>query len=261
MARPEARELKTDSRQAFERYTDYDAFSWFYERYWCDEVQPAIFTVIERLLLPELPAESRILDLCCGTGYTVARLERKGYRVTGLDGSEKMLKFARIRAPRSSFLLADARSFTLPPSFAAALSTFDSLNHLLRLAELEAAFRNIHEALLPGGHFLFDMNMESGFVSHWAEHFSIVEEDEACVLQGSYDRETKIARYDITMFRRKGSAWQRSDAVIKEKCYSMREIKGALHRAGFREVSAFDAERDMGLEEHTGRTFFFARKS
>lgn len=254
------RELKTDSIKTCERYSAYDAFSWFYERYWCDEVQPAIFTVIERLLLPHLRAKSRILDLCCGTGYTAARLERKGYSVTGLDGSGKMLKFARLHAPRSRFILADARSFNLPPSFEAALSTFDSLNHLMTLAELEAAFKNVHEALLPEALFLFDMNMESGFVSHWAEHFSIVEEDGACLLQGSYERETKIARYDITMFRRKGRAWQRSDALITEKCYSLREIKGALKRAGFRDVSAFDAERALGLEEHTGRTFFLARK-
>jgi hypothetical protein len=45
-----------------------------------------------------------------------------------------------------------------------------------------------------------------------------------------------------------------------ERCYSMKEIKGALRRAGFREFSVFDAERDLGLTDHTGRKFFLARK-
>lgn len=246
--------------EAAGRYTNYDPFSWFYERYWCDEVPPAIFTVIERLLLPRLDSKSRILDLCCGTGYTVARLAKKGYRVTGLDGSEQMLSFAKLNARRSRFVLADARSFNLPQSFDAAVSTFDSLNHLMTFAELEAAMTNVYRALVPGGLFLFDMNMESGFLNHWADYFSIVEKDEACVLRGSYDRAERTGRYDIAMFRREGEAWRRSDAVITEKCYSMKEIREALGHAGFKQFSVFDAERDLGLTDHTGRKFFLARK-
>lgn len=244
-----------------ERYASYDPFSWFYERYWCEEVPPAIFTVIERLLLPLLRPESRILDLCCGTGYTTARLEKKGYRVTGLDGSEKMLGFAKRHARRSRFVLADARSFDLPQSFDAVVSTFDSLNHLMSLEELEAAIGCVYRSLAPEGLFLFDMNTESGFLNHWADYFSIVEKDEACVLRGHYDVEEKIGRYDIAMFRRQGEAWQRSDALIMERCYSMKEIKETLRGAGFKEFSVFDAERDLGLAEHTGRKFFLARKA
>lgn len=255
------KKLKKDALEAAERYSNYDPFSWFYERYWCDDVPPAIFTVIERLLLPELAQRSRILDLCCGTGYTVARLEKKGYRVTGLDGSEKMLGFAKRHAPRSRFVLADARSFHLPQAFDAAISVFDSLNHLMALDELEAVMAKVHSALVPGGIFLFDMNMESGFINHWADYFSIVESDDVCVLRGQYDREEKIGRYDITMFRRRGEAWERFDAMITEKCYSMKEIKGALRRAGFKDFSIFDAERDMGLIENIGRKFFLARKT
>jgi SAM-dependent methyltransferase len=247
---------------AVERYSDYDPFALFYERYWCEDVPPAIFTVIERLLLPELESKSLILDLCCGTGYTVARLEALGYDVTGLDGSEKMLRIAGRNAPRSSFHLGDARAFHLPQSFEAVISTFDSLNHLMELAELEAAMRNVYSALSPGGFFLFDMNMESGFLEHWADYFAIVERTEVCVLRGAYDREAKTGRYDITMFSREGEdeAWQRADALIMEKCYSMAEIRGALRRAGFREFSVFDAGRDMGLTDHTGRKFILARK-
>lgn len=254
--------MKKNSAQTEEHYSAYDPFALFYERYWCEEVPPAIFTVIERLLLPELDRKSRILDLCCGTGHTAARLEAMGYGVTGLDGSEKMLRFAERNAPRSTFVLADARSFHLPQSFDAVVSTFDSLNHLMTLCELEAVMRNVHEALVTGGIFLFDMNMERGFLEHWADHFAIVESAEVCVLRGLYDREEKIGRYDITMFERgRDGAWQRSEAVITEKCYSMREIRAALRLAGFTDCSVFDAERDLRLADHRGRKFFLARKA
>jgi SAM-dependent methyltransferase len=252
--------LNIETAQTEELYCAYEPFAHFYEQYWCEEVPPAIFTVIERLLLPELARGSSILDVCCGTGYTVARLERMGYSVTGLDGSRRMLQCAKTRAPRSSFVLADARSFHAAQKFDAALSTFDSLNHLLTQEDLEAAMRNVHGALAAGGLFLFDMNLESGFLNHWADYFSIVEERAACILRGHYDREKKIGRYDITMFRLRDKAWQRTDARITERCYSMKEIKGALRAAGFREFSVYDARRDMGLEDHTGRKFFLARK-
>ena len=172
-----------------------------------------------------------------------------------------MLRFAKSHAPRSKFVLADARSFNLTESFDAVVSTFDSLNHLMTLGELEAVMLNVHRALRPEGLFLFDMNMESGFINHWADHFSIVEEVAVCILRGRYDREEKIGRYDISMFRKDGDMWQRSDAVITERCYSMKEVKAALGRAGFKEFSIFDAERDMGLADHTGRKFFLARKT
>lgn len=244
-----------------ERHSDYDPFSWFYERYWSREVPPQILTVIERLLLPRLPRGGRVLDLCCGTGYTSAELIRRGFEVTGLDSSKGMLRYARRNAPAARLIMADARSFRLPPVYDGVIATFDSLNHVMTLAELAHVFRRVYHALAPSGLFLFDMNMEKGFLLHWVEHFSIVETGDVCVLRGGYDRERKIGRYDITMFRLTGGKWRRTQTTLRERCYTAKEIRGALRQAGFREVSAYDAEKEMGLAEHVGRTFFLARKS
>lgn len=242
-------------------YSNYDAFAWFYNRYWSRDVPSQIMTAIERLLLPHLPRHARILDLCCGTGYTVSELSRRGYEVTGLDASEEMLGFARRNAPGARLLRADARAFTLPPVHHAVISTFDSLNHVMRLEELTTVFNNTFHALAPAGIFLFDMNMEKAFLHHWDDYFAIVEETNACILRGDYDRQQGIGRYDITMFRRRGGQWQRADAVITERCYTRSEIRRALKAAGFDEVTTYDAVRDAGLSDHVGRSFFLARKS
>jgi SAM-dependent methyltransferase len=242
-----------------ERYSDYDSFAWIYDRYWSRAVPPQILTVIDRLVVSSLPRGAAILDLCCGTGYTSTELIKRGFKVTGLDGSKEMLRRARRAAPRAQMILGDARSFDLPPVYHAVVSTFDSLNHLMTLDELTTAFRNVYRSLAPAGLFLFDMNMEKGFLLHWVDYFAIVEEAEVCILQGAYDREQRIGRYDITMFRRRGKTWHRSDAAITERCYTMKEIRDALKKAGFRDVSTFDAEKEMGLTEHVGRRFFLAR--
>jgi len=139
-----------------ERYTAYDLFALFYNRHWGWFARYACVW-IEAFLLPGVPEGGRILDLCCGTGQLARMLTDMGYRVTGIDSSEEVLRFARENAPKAEFLLSDARRFTLIPEFHAAVSTFDSLNHIMTLEELTAAFRNVHACLAPGGGFLYHL--------------------------------------------------------------------------------------------------------
>ena len=129
----------------------YDDFAWFYNRYWSEEFHSAAFPILARIWLDRLPPGAHILDVCCGTGYLAALVAARGFRVTGLDVSREMLVYARANAPAAEFILADAASFRLPRVCDAAVSTFDSLNHLLEPAALEAAFRNIAGSLAPGG--------------------------------------------------------------------------------------------------------------
>jgi len=244
-----------------ETYASYDTFARIYDLHWGSEVPAQIMTVIDKLFVPQMTAGARILDLCCGTGYTAKELTERGFAVTGLDASEEMLAFARRHAPAASFIQADARSFKMMPIYQGVLSTFDSLNHMMTMEGLLMVFRNVHRALQAGGLFLFDMNMEKAFLAHWADYYAIVEAEDVCVLRGTYSREQRMARYDITMFRRRGKNWQRTDAVISERYYPSKEIRRALLAAGFKEISSLDAEKELGLSEHTGRRFFLARKS
>ena len=133
------------------RFSDYDPFAWLYHQHWGREFHAEILPVLDKLLLKRLRPKAAILDLCCGDGRLMHQLVRNGYRVTGLDGSESMLAFARQKIPRAEFLLADARSFRLPERFDAVISTFDSLNHIMKHEELRAVFDSVFAALRPDG--------------------------------------------------------------------------------------------------------------
>jgi SAM-dependent methyltransferase len=242
-----------------ELYSTYDSFAWFYQKHWSREI-PKIFSVVERLLLPSVQVHGRLLDLCCGNGQIAAALTKQGFSVTGIDGSEEMLSYARQNAPGSEFICADARSFRLPTVFDGVISTFDSLNHILQAADLTKVFQRAHAALAPRGLFFFDMNMEDAFRLHWQDYFSMVEEDNICLVRAEYDRDERMGRYHIQTFRLKRKQWQRAEVTILERCYSESEIRAALKKSGFRKVSAFRAE-DLGLVDHVGRVFFLARKS
>jgi SAM-dependent methyltransferase len=241
------------------RYSDYDAFAWVYNKHWgwfAERVLP----VLERLALRGIPSQARILDLCCGTGQLAHLLTERGYRVTGVDGSEEMLRYARENAPQAQFILTDARSFSLQGEFHLALSVFDSLNHIMDLEELALTFGNVYQALLPGGLFLFDLNMEEGFRARWRGSFGIVEEDHVCVGRSSYRPEKGIGQADFTVFRLVDAAWQRTDVTLLQKCYAESEIRGALAGVTFQEVQTFDAQRDLGWHRDVGRTFFLCQR-
>ena len=240
----------------------YDDFAWFYNRYWNEEFHGLAFPILERIWLPRVPAGGRILDVCCGTGYLAGLLTERGYRVAGVDISEPMIAYARQNVPAVEFHTADAASFRVPGLFDAAVSTFDSLNHIVSPAGLEAAFRNTAAALRPGAPFAFDMLLEDAYQTHWGEAFALVRDDHVLTITGAgYHFRTHMACCTITMFRLVDGAWRRSDVAIQERCYTPDEIEGALTRAGFGELSCYDAgDLGMGGQLGEGRAFFVATR-
>ncbi len=248
--------------EAGSRYGIYDQFAWYYSRGWGEEFHERARPVLAQHIFPHIAEGARILDLCCGSGDLSALLAGCGYRVTGIDGSAEMLRYARDRVPGAEFVHADARCFSFPAAFDAALSTFDSLNHLLVLEELRQVFGNVFTALVSGGRFVFDLNMAEAFDTLWHGHYASVEEDVVGVTRGSFDREKKLGRADVTLFQRaEEGLWRRSDVSVEERCYERVEITEALQAAGFTEVEAREAwELGMRGDVAMGREWFFARK-
>jgi SAM-dependent methyltransferase len=240
----------------------YDAFAWFYNRYWNERFHQSAFPVFERLFLARLPAAARVLDVCCGTGYLARLLVSRGLRVTGIDLSPEMVRYARRNVPEAEFQVADGRDFRFRACFHGAISTFDSLNHILTLPELECVFRNVSRALIRGGLFAFDILLEDACRAAWAGDFALVRDDHMlAVTGGRFDKTSRLARSRLTMFRRCRGRWLRSDAVVTEKCYTAEEIVRGLESVGFGAVTLYDA-RDLDIEPElgAGRMFVTARR-
>jgi len=243
-------------------YSDYDPFAWVYNKYWGDEFTPRVFPILEQLVLRQLPVGASILDLCCGTGQLAGTLTALGYRVTGLDGSAEMLRFARENAPDAHYVHADARSFTLPDSYDAVISVFYSLNHVMSIEELTAVFRNVHAVLREGGPFFFDLNMAAGYGFTWNDNFGIVEEDHLCIVRTNYNPDENIARFDTTIMLLE-NGWERKDVTLLQRCYSPAEVLSALAEAGFTNIETYTHDEREGLTsltESADRGFFLCRK-
>jgi SAM-dependent methyltransferase len=179
----------------------------------------------------------------------------RGFAVTGADASEEMLRLARRNAPAAEFLAADARTFAMPVVCDAVVCVFDSLNHVTSMEELLVVFRNVHAVLHDGGGFVFDLNMEEGYRARWRGSLGIVADDHVWVMRARYRSDDAIGETDLTIFRREGE-WRRDDVRLTQRCYSEEQVRTALATAGFGDVTAHDAERELGMPGGVGRTFF-----
>ena len=243
------------------RFTDYDPMAWLYANHWGGEYHEQGYGLLDKLLFRHLPPRARILDLCCGDGRIAQQLSLAGFDVTGIDGSERMLEHARERAPDVRFIAADARDFQTDRPYDAAISTFDSLNHITSSAELERAFHCVARALVPGGTFVFDLNREEAYTTLWTDTYAIVDPEVVCVCRGTYDAEQRTARARFTVFRLYCEQWERSDFCMTQFCHHQVDVVESLYRAAFKDVTVLAAAADLGMFGNIGkgRNYYVAR--
>ncbi len=210
---------------------------------------------------------SLVLDLACGTGSMTVELASRGYDMIGVDGSEEMLSVAYERSAGKNilYLLQDMRRFELYGTVGAVTCCLDSLNYLTENGDMEACFATVHNYLEPDGLFLFDMNTPYKFEKVYGDNSYILEDvsDGAaayCGWQNDYDRETRLCRFYLSVFREdEDGRYRREDEQQCERCYSMREIREALVNTGF-EFLSVSADYDFcEVGENTERWYFAAR--
>src|SRR5688572_23767704 len=90
-----------------------------------------VLSYVDRIL-EGLPARAKVLDLGCGTGQPIAGyIVERGFRVTGVDESDQMLKFAQQTIPEAELIRADMVTVELTDTFDAAVA-WDSMFHVER---------------------------------------------------------------------------------------------------------------------------------
>lgn len=102
-----------------------------------------------------LPQNGRLLDLGCGAGEPFARhFASRGWSVTGVDLSQRMLELARKHVPGIEVIQADMCAIDFPPGQFDAVTSIYSFFHVPRRHHARL-FAACQRWLRPGGHFLF----------------------------------------------------------------------------------------------------------
>jgi SAM-dependent methyltransferase len=136
------------------------AYNKIAEAYQEDYFKNPLLTKIFDGWLARIPINGQILDAGCGHGHPViTRLLQKGYRVTGSDFSEGMLRRASQQFPQVTFIQKTTTMIRDQAAFDG-ICSFNSTLYLDPIDLLHSIFR-FNNALKPGG-LLFLYGFDSG---------------------------------------------------------------------------------------------------
>lgn len=114
-----------------------------------------------------LPTGSKVLDIGCGTGRPIAEyLLQKGFQVTGVDGSHKMIELAKQYVPQARLFLQDMRALQLNEKFDALILWHSSFH--LPQDDQRALFKSLKEHANPKALLLFTSGPSHG--EAWGEN-------------------------------------------------------------------------------------------
>ncbi|MBW4492718.1 MAG: class I SAM-dependent methyltransferase [Oscillatoria princeps RMCB-10] len=96
--------------------------------------------------------ETKVLDLCCGSGQATQLLVQYSRDVTGLDASPLSLKRARQNVPQASYVEAFAEKMPFPDEHFDLVHTSAAM-HEMEPAQLRQIIKEVYRVLKPGGMF------------------------------------------------------------------------------------------------------------
>ncbi len=141
----------------------FGTYAQYYNLLYKDKDYAAEADYVHNLIARYRPEGKSLLDLGCGTGRHDILLAKKGYRITGVDMSDKMLAVANSQLAALSpdlyspdFVHGDIRTVRLGKTFDIVTSLFHVISYQVSNEYLLATFETVKMHLRPGGIFIFD---------------------------------------------------------------------------------------------------------
>ena len=186
-----------------------------------------------------------ILDIGCGTGRHTIELTKRGYKITGIDLSERQLGIARKKAEKEGleirFLCRDARNLNLDNEYGLVIMLCEGGFPLMETDEMNfQILQNAASVLKPGGKFIFTTLNGLFPLFHSVKDFVNKNSDAG-------NAQTTDCSFDLMTFRdfstlsindEKGEA---REYKCNERYYVPPEITWLLKSLGFKTVEIFGA--------------------
>jgi SAM-dependent methyltransferase len=202
----------------------------------------------------------RLLDICCGFGRISAELARRGFAVTGVDITESYLRAAREDAAHENlaieYLKADARRFTRPGCFDAAVNLYISFGYFEDRSDDLAMLRNAYESLKSGGAFIIEtlgkeIAVRDFIAGEWFERAGW----------------TVLTKYEVAdAWAALKNRWilvkdgRRIEKTFTQRLYAASELRSLLFEAGFASVELYGDWDESPYDERAAKLIAVGRK-
>ncbi len=226
--------MKGDVYMMYEKFAKvYDLFSPpdFYQN-WYD------------FLRPHLQKEAEmILDLGCGSGTLLEKLQHDGHIVSGVDTSEDMLVLADEKLGKANIPYylyhEDMVIFnTNSEQYDTIISTCDSINYISSETQVQSVFKNVYGMLKTGGKFLFDIHTDYTFNVRFNDWSYADASEDVSVLWNTYTEDHFEYDHELTFYQQlENGLYMRFDEVHTQYYYQHEKIKKLLTESGFKLLS------------------------
>lgn len=220
---------------------------------------------LDQLLKIHAPPGRRWLELACGTGTVALAMARRGWQLTGVDGSADMLAQARAKAALAEqeipFLQQDMRQLKFEQRCDLVTCLYDSLNYMLTTDDLTAALRQVARCLNPGGLFLFDMNTAFALETFWGGQAYFDDHgDLAVAFNTRYSPSRHRTTVTVTWFEREQDGrYRKRCEQHTEQAYPPEHVSTLLVDVGFEVLATYDCFTLRPPHEETSRIMWVAR--
>lgn len=202
---------------------------------------------LERTILRWGPPARRaltILEPACGTGRYLRLLARRGHRVIGFDREERMVEYARGRlaaagADTARVFRAEMTEFAkgVRGRVDAAFNLINTIRHLPSDRAMLAHLLEIRRVLAPGGVYLVGISLSAyglEFPSEdvWRGRRGRVDVRQVVQFEPPATARSRVERVYSHLVIRRGGREEHRDAAYSLRCYSERQWRGVLGRAG-----------------------------
>lgn len=212
-------------------------------------------------------SEGILLDLACGTGTLSLMLSERGYDVIGVDGSEEMLTQAQEKKMQTGddtiFLCQKMQELDLFGTINAAVSTLDSINHVVSEDDVREIFRRVSLFTEDKGIFIFDVNTPYKHREILGDNTFIYDLDQVyCVWQNTTD-ENLVTTISLDLFEKDEydeETYYRYSEEFRERAYDLDKIKKWLEEYKFEVVAVYGEMTRDAVKADTQRAVFVARK-
>ena len=244
----------------------YSVIAPYYDRF-CGADPEKWARYYEKLLLAHgVKPGALLLDLACGTGAVTTALSRRGFDMTGIDISVEMLAVAREHAASAGqdilLLRQDMTAFELYGTVDAAVCMLDSLNYLRDEAAVEKCFSLLHNYIVPGGIFAFDVNTRYKFARLYGDNAYVFEDEDATLIwQNHFDKMRRRCDFYLTLFEEnEDGTFCRYDEKQREHLYTDRALKRIARRCGFEFLASFGELSRTPPKKNSPRVHYVLRR-
>jgi len=253
----------------------YEKFAEYYDMIYGRKEYQKESDVIERIIAKSCTRRpTNILDIGCGTGSHAIALSKRGFNVTGIDFSPRMIEKAKKNAAaqksKARFVVQDMRKIKLHKRFDCAICMFGGFGYILTYDGLASLFKGLRQHLVEKGLFIYEFWNIGGIKPSPYQTWLRTREKKVTLYrlsESSFQPSTNTLRIDMHFIVLHDAKLVESfDETHTLRCYTLPEMNHYLVNNGFKLISAHDSDssnsfRLAALKSETFRVLTVAQKT